>query len=401
MNLRLVLLFFCGALIGLLQVGCASTPTTTDTDMRPVMHGFGDKPQMAFPGATRDEIKSLAMGAAKSRAWIIVNSTDNQMVVQRRLDTTSPAAERLAASGLPSAGLIEVTSYFVEDRGGAKVALEAAVVSAAPGSASGTRNDVTEAFRPSLMESLNSLHASWIKNRARVARAAPPTGSDSTSTVSDSDRDEELDDLAGSDTGAGATADAAPRAPTAWADEPLVSVIEPSPAQTEPTPDPVSSSPALSRPPPSEPEPMVVATQYPLRSTPTSGVSYPSTRAPEPRRIAGGPAPVVDASRSRVSMPQSGAISQPMTLPDSVPNLPPVAAPLPAVEPMMALPTSATTVSWSYYAEQYARLRGCQVTPQGAILIDTRSDGEIHKVPCEGADSLLVQCQNGECRGLL
>jgi hypothetical protein len=68
---------------------------------------------------------------------------------------------------------------------------------------------------------------------------------------------------------------------------------------------------------------------------------------------------------------------------------------------MMALSPSSGGVSWAYYAEQYARLRGCNVDSGGAILVDSRSDGEIHKVPCEGADSVLVQCQNGECRGLL
>jgi deoxycytidylate deaminase len=68
---------------------------------------------------------------------------------------------------------------------------------------------------------------------------------------------------------------------------------------------------------------------------------------------------------------------------------------------MLALYPSSTDVSWSYYAEQYARLRGCNVAPTGAILIDSRTDGEILKVPCNGADSMIVQCQNGDCRGLL
>lgn len=419
MNLRLVTFLCCGATLGLLQGGCASTPTTTDTDMRPVMHGLGDKPQMAFPGATRNEVKALAMGSAKSRAWTIVNSTDDQMVVQRRLDPSSAAADRLAASGVPSTGLIEVTSYFVDARGGAKVALEAAVVSGGPGP-TGTRSDVTEAFRPSLMESLESLHASWTKNRARIARAAPPTGSAPEAAASDLDGDSGVDDDTGLDGGAGsaspagATAAAVPRTPTqtAWADEPASSGLEPLPARIQPTAapplagsstaNPVMANPAPSRPVAIEPEPIVVATQYPQQSTPTTlGVGAGSTRAPEPRRSVGGPAPVVDASRRRVSAPSGAAVSQPMTLPGSVPNLPPVVAPLPVADTMMTLPSSANTVSWSYYAEQYARLRGCQVTPQGAILIDTRTDGEIHKVPCEGADSLLVQCQNGECRGLL
>jgi hypothetical protein len=88
-----------------------------------------------------------------------------------------------------------------------------------------------------------------------------------------------------------------------------------------------------------------------------------------------------------------------MSLPEPLPQ--PAAEPIPADENMMALSPSSGSVSWAYYAEQYARLRGCNVGAQGSVLIDSRSDGEIHKVPCDGADSVLVQCQNGECRGLL
>lgn len=68
---------------------------------------------------------------------------------------------------------------------------------------------------------------------------------------------------------------------------------------------------------------------------------------------------------------------------------------------MIEQSSSSGGVSWAYYAEQYARLRGCNVDSGGAILVESRSDGEIFKVPCVGAESVLVQCHNGECRGLL
>jgi hypothetical protein len=92
-----------------------------------------------------------------------------------------------------------------------------------------------------------------------------------------------------------------------------------------------------------------------------------------------------------------------MSLPEplSAPPPEPIVETIPESENMMALSPSSEDVSWTYYAEQYARLRGCNVEPTGSILIDSRSDGEIHKVPCVDADSVLVQCQNGECRGLL
>jgi hypothetical protein len=67
---------------------------------------------------------------------------------------------------------------------------------------------------------------------------------------------------------------------------------------------------------------------------------------------------------------------------------------------MLTLTEATGTGTWAYYAEQYARLRGCTLTEQGSVLVETRSDSEIHRVPCVGADSVLLKCQNGVCRGL-
>ena len=67
---------------------------------------------------------------------------------------------------------------------------------------------------------------------------------------------------------------------------------------------------------------------------------------------------------------------------------------------MLSLSQASGTGTWAYYAEQYARLRGCNVTDAGSVLVESRADGEIHKVACVGADSLLLKCQNGTCRGL-
>jgi hypothetical protein len=90
-----------------------------------------------------------------------------------------------------------------------------------------------------------------------------------------------------------------------------------------------------------------------------------------------------------------------MVIPEPAPEPPAGPLPLPSSENMVALYPASESVRWAYYAEQYARLRGCNVASQGSILIDSRSDGEIHKVPCKGTDAVLVQCDNGECRGLL
>ena len=67
---------------------------------------------------------------------------------------------------------------------------------------------------------------------------------------------------------------------------------------------------------------------------------------------------------------------------------------------MLTLSEASGTGTWAYYAEQFARLRGCNVTEGGAQLIESRPDGEIHKVACTGTNSFLLKCQNGVCRAM-
>jgi hypothetical protein len=353
---------------------------------------------MMFPGATQSELKALAMGAARSRAWTITESTEDRLIVQRPLDSGSPVAREIAPSGVVPGTLVEVTSYFVKERGGVNVALDAAVVSQGPGGTP-TRTDYTETFRPSLTESLRSLNTSWSQNRGRLARAAPPVGAGSASDDRDEGGDEEL---VSTDAGAlsddGALPDADDRRPAPWTNEAAAAIIAP---PDQPQANQAATTPRTTAPtrlPPAPP----AAPRAPVSSVSSQAdrvAVRPVTASPEPRRPPGGPAPVVDASPSIRTIP-SAATTQPMTLPDPIPQGPPVET-ISSDENMMALYPAAETVSWAYYAEQYARLRGCNVSSQGSILIDSRSDGEIHKVPCDGADSVLVQCYNGECRGLL
>ncbi|HSO82483.1 hypothetical protein [Thiocapsa sp.] len=367
-NLRSVTLILSLATVGMLQVGCASSPRTGTFDPQVDAFQVGERPQMAFPGATRAEVKALAMGSARSRAWIIAETTDDRVVARRPLDPGSPLARELgqAAATAAPGSLVEVTSYFLEDRSTVNVALDAALVSTTP-DGQPSRTDVTEAFRPSLDESLRSLHSTWSRDRGRVARAAPPSGG----ARADDERDAgSTDDAALADTGVSA--------PTAWGDE--TAAVETA-APALPSQTPAAETPERTSP----PAPMPVSV---TAATPT----------PEPRRQAGSPAPIVD-TRPALTRTQPGPATQPMSLPEPLPQ--PAVETIPASENMMALAPSSGDVSWAYYAEQYARLRGCNVEPSGSTLIDSRSDGEIHKVPCAGADSVLVQCQNGECRGLL
>jgi hypothetical protein len=397
-NLQL-LMSFCGiAVLALVQAGCATSPTTTSTDIRPGLWEAGDRPAMMFPGASRSEVKALAMGAARTRGWNILDSTEDRMVVGRPLDPASALARQLGRSD----GQVEVTTYFAEQRGGLQVAMDAEVITQAPGSDRAPRTDVTESLRPALTDSLESLHSSWSKNRSRVANAAPPIGG----ALADED------DTQGGDL-------ASERDPAAWTNEAAAEIIAPpatAPRIAEPRAPTPSPAPSTAVAPVAQryvPPPTPVTASAPVapigRAPTTTATTWPTTRAtsssiaslPSSRPPAGRPAPVVDASaipQRRVSPPVS---TQPMTLPEPIPD-PSVAAEAPLEgDSMLALYPSSTDVSWSYYAEQYARLRGCNVAPTGAILIDSRTDGEILKVPCNGADSMIVQCQNGDCRGLL
>jgi hypothetical protein len=67
---------------------------------------------------------------------------------------------------------------------------------------------------------------------------------------------------------------------------------------------------------------------------------------------------------------------------------------------MMALNQPAPTGVWAYYAEHYARVRGCTIAGEGAVLVEKQPDYEMHRVYCEGGQTFLVRCNAGVCRGM-
>ncbi|NEV64415.1 hypothetical protein [Thiorhodococcus minor] len=367
----------------MLLTGCAGTPTGEslgpESGSPPLPGDFARLPQTTLPGATADEVKLTAMGAALSKGWRIVKTGPGRLIAQREVD-----ASLVASSGsgpLPGATL-EVTSFFVQQGGSVDVATRAEVVSPAVAGQPARRMDVTETYRDALEQSLRSLSATWASNRARIARATPP----------------------------------AQGWPDPWAGTPYARPqgAEASP-DTNPAPE-VASPPAAEpaavsadiaeRPPEYPPEPESVATEPAWRAEPTGAAAPASPDVaetslsaerersdtppyPEPRRRPTSPAPVVDATGALDTSYSYGSSG----IADAAPR-----------NDMMALPqgqSSSGRVTWAAYAEQYARQRGCQVSPAGSQLIESRQDGEVHKVPCEGSDSFLVKCQNGTCRGLL
>jgi hypothetical protein len=63
---------------------------------------------------------------------------------------------------------------------------------------------------------------------------------------------------------------------------------------------------------------------------------------------------------------------------------------------MLALPQAPVGV-WSYYAEEYAKSRGCVLTPDGARLVEKRPDYEVHRVHCQSGQDMVVRCNAGSC----
>ena len=346
-----------------LLAGCAGN------QMRPEVFASGNPPQVLIPGATRSEVKGLAMGSARAKGWNIVTSTDDLLVMQRPLDPASPSALALGATKSAVPPVIEVTSAFAEQSGGVTVALGATLISQPPGEQSPKRVDYTENYRDALKQSLESLRSNWTSNRQRVANSMPTQSPESAPPAVGTD--------AGNNTplvqawGQTVTDGAAPKQAT--------------------QPDP-GAAPTPARAPAQPREPTFPAATPPARGLDQAAatVTAPSQSRPTPTPRPPTPAPVVDGSNPVPDLrpAERRAPSQPTPEP---------------VEPkdnMLTLNQTNGTGVWAYYAEQYARLRGCNVTDEGAQLINSGADGEILKVSCVGSDSYLLKCRNGACRGL-
>lgn len=347
----------CG-LIGLGLGGCATAPRH-GIEVGPPAQPWetGQLPTLTLAGARETEVKALAMGAARARGWTLTETAEQHSVAQRPFP------------GATDASTLEVTSYFVQRPGAVAVYLAAARLSQG---ADGTplREDVTEQLRPTLMQSLESLRQSWNLYHPRVARAAPPTRAPAGAYA-------EEDDLPTADLVADQPSDPAPVAAGARA---------PTAAETAPIPAP-APAPALA--------PAPVPSAAPTLAAPRPGSTG---GAPVTDATLGGPTPIRREPPPAASMP---ALAGPVGASPSAAAAPPLPAPVPQ-DHMLTLPSaSARQVTWTYYAEQYARLNGCDIADQGALLIEARGDGEIHRVPCIGQNSVLVLCERGECRGLL
>ena len=81
----------------------------------------------------------------------------------------------------------------------------------------------------------------------------------------------------------------------------------------------------------------------------------------------------------------------------------PVSASTAAVSPqenMLVLNRTSEPGIWAYYAEHYAKIRGCDVAGRGALLEEKQPGFEIHRVDCENGQSFRVRCNAGSCLGI-
>jgi len=346
----------CAALSLWLLAGCAGTQTRSDR------LDVGNRPQLLIPGATASDVAGVAKSSAQAKGWGIVESAGDRLVMQRTVDPSSPSALALGAAKNTVAPVVEVTAIFVEQSGGVNVALGATLITQPPGEKSAKRMDYTENYRDALTQSLQSLRANWTPNRGRVADTNPTASPDAkpAPTAAENSADNSSNPQAWGPTAADAPSPTS--APTRAL--PVQPRLAPAP---EPTPAPGREWTAPTAPEPNPASPLQWSTPMPTPGVPDSnGSAGPSSAA---------------------------------TYTPSAPSQP-TPEPVASGDHMLTLSPAGRTGVWAYYAEQYARLRGCAIDEAGAQLIENRADGEVHKVSCVGSASFLLKCQNGVCRGL-
>ncbi|QIK38414.1 hypothetical protein GWK36_10965 [Caldichromatium japonicum] len=441
-------MLLCCALLPVVLAACASNPSRSSipTGAPPAQApiDIANLPRLLLPGADPAEVKALAMGAARARGWSILPSEagDGRLIVGRPADpeTLYQVAPQMAQ--VPGSNL-EVTTFFNETAEGLEVAMRADLVIPASGGGLPTRIDYTDAFSPALMQSLEALRKRWIQDRERLARAAPPP--EGWRSAWDESADPIAPQTERPQRGAiGSNSQPATLVATTAAN---ASAADTQP-QTRPA-TPLAASvplPRYDRQAAASSRPQVPATATssgPARPTQVAAVSQSKPPAANPRAVpvinANRPASSATAAQTRQRVPQAPAASAmrptpsatpatrtttpatpaarpgPMTVagkrsaqttqavrpatPAAASTTRPAQTPAPPAVRSTASTTAAANRTPPAKAEQYAKQRGCRAG--GAQLIESRRDGEVYRVPCQGSDSLLVHCRSDSCKSLL
>ena len=347
-----------------LVAGCATVPSGVP------LGDLSGLPQTTLPGARLEHARSVAMASARSKGWEIVSSSPNQLLLERELPPDAPQAVALGHTPGGRPPQVQVETNMVEGRDGTLVALRSFIITD-PGTPDAKKIDYTASYESELLLSLSSLQSAWLATRDKVTSTVPiPTQAEEEMAAVDESKMTPVQ-VAFAE---GAREVAASR---------RASKTAPSPRRSAPSAAPVQAAAPVEAPAP--------------------------VRAPAPAQA---PAPVALAD-DRSAVPAASSVAAPASPPSvatsattsPAPTSAPAStsAPAPMSETtvpsndMLVLNTSARKGLWAYYAEDYARRRGCAVSDLGAVLLQETADYELHEVHCDGSENVLLKCRGGVC----
>jgi hypothetical protein len=367
--------------------GCASLGGSVPGEEKVYIGDISKLPQVVLPGARMQDARAVAMAAARTKGWEITTADANRLLLERPLPPDLPQAQALGSALAPPR--MQVETGIVERGDGAIVALQAFVLTN-PGTPDEKRIEYTSEYENQLLISLSSLSSAWIAARDKVRADVPVLAEFEGEADTETSAGGNLGDVAttvtadGVDaTGGSATAQAADATAAAdVASEASEPWRAPSRATVPATTTPATTIQAAATPAP-----------RPARPTPqrTAAVTtaQTNTTAGAPTAASGVVAPTIEAPRSPTTAAEAAAS-------------PPPAAPITPAgsagdNSMLVLNQGTRKGLWAYYAEDFARLRGCALGERGATLIQETGGFEVHEVQCVGSNNLLVKCRGGVC----
>lgn len=394
-------------LLALLVAGCAGTPRMAE---KPEPAIDPAAPRVLLAGAELNQARAVAMGAAADKGWRIAESADDLIVMQRPL--SAAAAESVA----PGASLgsvpprVEVRANLLPAPGGTEVVLQAEVLTADPKGAE-VRRSYTGSYRRQLEQSLASLQRVWETSDWRIAGALPPVPPPAPPADLSAEPSPAL-----TETPVGRIAETQPLPPLSAVSSPAAVPPAVSRPPVPATPATAASRPVTTATPPVAKPPATAAVTAPgaRTTTPPAGPAATGARTATAAGTAvakgalaapGKPAATAAPVASKTAPPPAKGTAAPPVKTAAAPvakgatTAPPPKGQV-AQNEMLRLKKAPATVVWAYYAEHYARVRGCKLAGDGAVLLKKSEEFEEHRVYCEGGKTFLVRCNAGTCRGL-
>jgi hypothetical protein len=333
------------ALIVLTLGGCATQPSSTG---KVAIGDISKLPQTTLSGADLDDARSIAMGTARSKGWDIKNVEGNQVLLERPVATDSPQAGAFRAQSSLAPPQLQVETNLAKRSDGTVVALRAFVVTN-PGTIEEKRIDYTTDYQNDLLSSLNSLQSSWAAGRSKVTSVVPIPNKEE--------------------------------------------IAEQNQPENQFSPAPPSAE-SVAAAPSSLPMPVPPPTQTPVPEPLTAGSAATPEWAPAPAPVTS-PAPAPVAETAPATIPRGLGAPVTSAAPSTIPQL--GTSQIAERNDMLVLNSPGGKGLWSYYAEDYARLRGCDIGDRGATLLKQTPTFELLEVECVGHDSMLLKCQGGVC----